>query len=147
MVNSSLVSSIKRTLNRREFLTLSGTTVALTYWSLSAHGQAPGSQTSTGSSPIGPPGEAKQRIDGLRKVTGEKIFARDFHAWDIPGWPSDPKAQAELLVIRPPTRIGPFSVSIYPCLTRLSNRIASLPGVSCKGTSSPRNRWSAAMSI
>lgn len=35
----------------------------------------------------GGPGKARFRIDGLAKVTGQKIYARDFRAADIPGWP------------------------------------------------------------
>lgn len=35
------------------------------------------------------PGQARYRIDGFAKVTGQKIFARDFHPRDIPGWPAD----------------------------------------------------------
>ncbi|NQZ07399.1 MAG: xanthine dehydrogenase family protein molybdopterin-binding subunit [Algicola sp.] len=37
----------------------------------------------------GQPGQARYRIDGLAKVTGQKIYARDFHAKDLPGWPQD----------------------------------------------------------
>jgi CO/xanthine dehydrogenase Mo-binding subunit len=33
------------------------------------------------------PGKAGQRIEGLEKVTGQKIFARDFYARDFTGWP------------------------------------------------------------
>ena len=33
-------------------------------------------------------GQARYRIDGVPKVTGQKIFARDFHPKDIPGWPA-----------------------------------------------------------
>ena len=33
-------------------------------------------------------GQARYRIDGIPKVTGQKIFARDFHPRDIPGWPA-----------------------------------------------------------
>jgi CO/xanthine dehydrogenase Mo-binding subunit len=36
----------------------------------------------------GGPGKARFRIDGLAKVTGQKIYARDFRAADMPGWPS-----------------------------------------------------------
>ncbi len=36
----------------------------------------------------GAPGKARYRIDGLAKVTGQKIYARDFRARDLPGWPS-----------------------------------------------------------
>jgi CO/xanthine dehydrogenase Mo-binding subunit len=35
----------------------------------------------------GPPGQARYRIDGLAKVTGKKIYARDFRARDVAGWP------------------------------------------------------------
>jgi CO/xanthine dehydrogenase Mo-binding subunit len=33
------------------------------------------------------PGVANQRFEGLAKVTGQKIFARDFNARDLDGWP------------------------------------------------------------
>jgi len=33
------------------------------------------------------PGQARYRIDGFAKVTGQKIYARDFRPGDIPGWP------------------------------------------------------------
>ena len=33
-----------------------------------------------------------QRIDGLPKVKGEKIYARDLRARDMPGWPRRPSA-------------------------------------------------------
>lgn len=44
-------------------------------------------------SPSGPgawqagPGQARHRIDGYAKVTGQKLYARDFRARDLPGWP------------------------------------------------------------
>jgi CO/xanthine dehydrogenase Mo-binding subunit len=34
-------------------------------------------------------GVAKWRIDGLCKVMGKKIYARDYHAADLPGWPDN----------------------------------------------------------
>lgn len=34
------------------------------------------------------PGKARFRIDGIAKVTGQKIYARDFRARDMPGWPA-----------------------------------------------------------
>ncbi len=36
----------------------------------------------------GSPGQARYRIDGLAKVTGKKVYARDFQARDMPGWPA-----------------------------------------------------------
>lgn len=35
----------------------------------------------------GAPGQALHRIDGLAKVTGQKIYARDFRPVDLPDWP------------------------------------------------------------
>ena len=35
----------------------------------------------------GAPGKARYRIEGMAKVTGQKIYARDFRAEDMPGWP------------------------------------------------------------
>lgn len=37
----------------------------------------------------GPPGQARYRIEGLQKVTGQKIYARDFRAKDMPLWPQE----------------------------------------------------------
>lgn len=37
----------------------------------------------------GLPGKANYRIDGFAKVTGQKIYARDFRARDLPGWPQE----------------------------------------------------------
>nr|WP_315235776.1 molybdopterin cofactor-binding domain-containing protein [uncultured Albidiferax sp.] len=41
------------------------------------------------------PGKARFRIDGVAKVTGQKIYARDFRARDMPGWP----AQEQLAMV------------------------------------------------
>ena len=35
------------------------------------------------------PGIARFRNDGIAKATGQKIYARDFRAKDIPGWPTN----------------------------------------------------------
>lgn len=36
---------------------------------------------------LSPSGRAAHRYDGLAKVTGAKIYGRDFRARDLPGWP------------------------------------------------------------
>lgn len=38
---------------------------------------------------ISPDGTARYRWDAVQKVTGQKIFARDFRARDLPGWPKE----------------------------------------------------------
>lgn len=35
------------------------------------------------------PGQARHRYDGLAKVTGKKVYGRDFHASDMQGWPQE----------------------------------------------------------
>ena len=48
----------------------------------------------------GGPGKARFRIDGLAKVTGQKIYARDFRAVDMPGWP---KTERMAMILRATT--------------------------------------------
>ncbi len=43
------------------------------------------------------PGKARHRYDGLAKVSGRKIYGRDFHAADMQGWPTD---EVRVLVLR-----------------------------------------------
>src|SRR3546814_6798456 len=42
-------------------------------------------------------GRARFRIDGIAKVTGSKIFARDIRARDLPNWPHE---QSHALILR-----------------------------------------------
>lgn len=70
--------------NRRQFLHTSAGVVAATFLA------PPGMADQTGISQVGntasaTPGIATQRIDGLAKVTGAKVYARDFSATDM-GW-------------------------------------------------------------
>lgn len=54
----------------------------------------------SGPSPLdwmSPDGKARYRWDALRKVTGQKTFARDFRARDLSGWP---KEQAHAFFIK-----------------------------------------------
>ena len=46
---------------------------------------------------VAPDGKVRYRWDAIRKVTGEKVFARDFRAMDLPGWP---KEQAHAFFIK-----------------------------------------------
>lgn len=52
--------------------------------------------TEAGAAAMDPPdgwsgaaGRARYRIDGLAKVTGQRIYARDFLPEDLPGWPAE----------------------------------------------------------
>ncbi|MFW8565160.1 xanthine dehydrogenase family protein molybdopterin-binding subunit [Orrella sp. 11846] len=46
---------------------------------------------------VGDDGQAKYRWDAIRKVTGQKVFARDYRSQDLPGWP---KEQAHAFFIK-----------------------------------------------
>ncbi|MFV0303123.1 MAG: xanthine dehydrogenase family protein molybdopterin-binding subunit [Paracoccus sp. (in: a-proteobacteria)] len=76
-------------LNRRQFIASASGTIAVSVLGLPATSaaQAPAQIRFPPGSPI-LPGIATQRIDGHAKVTGAKVFARDFMARDMPGWPA-----------------------------------------------------------
>lgn len=79
---------------RREFLgsTLAGG-IAVVVSRVAPFGalpSPPGAEAASLSPPGGwsaGPGKARFRIDGLAKVTGQKIYARDFQPRDMPDWP------------------------------------------------------------
>lgn len=72
---------------RRRFLQTSAGLVLTSILSPAAFaGDA--STAQVGTDPSNTPGVADHRIDGLAKVTGQKVFARDFNARDMPApWP------------------------------------------------------------
>ncbi len=77
--------SARTGLTRRTFLRTSSGVVALSVIGIDALRPSPArAQTSSGI-----PGVASQRIEGRRKVTGEKIYARDYNSRDLAdhGWP------------------------------------------------------------
>jgi CO/xanthine dehydrogenase Mo-binding subunit len=75
------------TISRRRFLQTSTGAVLTSIVSPQAFaGQA--SPAQVGTFPSAQPGVASQRIDGLAKVTGQKVYARDFSARDMgDNWP------------------------------------------------------------
>ena len=75
-------------INRRDFIKL-GTFAGITVMfgrlpTLQAREIHSGPQTSEW---MAPNGSVKYRWDAIRKVTGQKVFARDFRAKNLPGWP------------------------------------------------------------
>jgi len=68
---------------RREFLqTAGGAALTVVFARLAFAEDAPAHDWSGG------PGVARSRIDGPAKVTGQKIYGRDFRARDMAGWPA-----------------------------------------------------------
>jgi len=91
---------------RREFIAATIGGVALTISPLSVFSKQTGSNTAHATS-LSPdkdwqdgPGQARFRIDGHQKVTGRKIYARDFRARDLEGWPD---VEDVAMVVRVPS--------------------------------------------
>ncbi len=93
------------TATRREFLTTTVGGLAVTVIPLPLGRLVAGSHDAEAAVVAPPPdwqhgpGRARFRIDGLRKVTGQKTYARDFRARDIDGWPDE---EDVVLIMRAP---------------------------------------------
>ncbi|KFA90105.1 xanthine dehydrogenase family protein molybdopterin-binding subunit [Archangium violaceum] len=84
---------------RRQFLKSTAVAGGLTviFNSLPSMAQRKTTASADGKGWMGPPGKARYRIEGLPKVTGQKIYARDFRAWDMKGWPT---TERHVMVLR-----------------------------------------------
>jgi CO/xanthine dehydrogenase Mo-binding subunit len=83
---------ISSEVTRRTFLKVlaSGATVSLSVTSLTALAMNASRPRMTEVPEWAPePGKARWRIDGMQKVLGQKIYARDFKARDFKDWPQD----------------------------------------------------------
>lgn len=81
----------------------------------------------------GGPGRARFRIDGLAKVTGQKIYARDFRAADMPGWPRVERMAMILRATQPGLVFAGLDLSrladakVEPLLTITQKPLAGFP--------------------
>ena len=78
--------------SRREFaklVTASGVSVALSHLAAAETPDFVTRETLPGRQRATLAGHGMGRIDGAAKVTGAKLYASDFRAADLPGWPSD----------------------------------------------------------
>ncbi|QGZ64720.1 xanthine dehydrogenase family protein molybdopterin-binding subunit [Paraburkholderia acidisoli] len=60
------------------------------------------------------PGKARWRVEGLPKVTGAKIYARDFKARDFPDWPQEENWLYALRCNRVDKTVEGFDLSVLP---------------------------------
>lgn len=85
----------KKGIERRKFLKLSTYTVAVSCLPMSACVFYQPTLPLSYFDPTPPkdwsksPGKARFRVEGFAKVTGQKIFARDFRSKDFPSWPNE----------------------------------------------------------
>src|SRR6202795_314618 len=77
--------------SRREFVkwvTASGIALSLSRLASAQQAEFPARATLPGRQGWNPAADGAGRIDGVAKVTGAKLYASDFRAADLPGWPS-----------------------------------------------------------
>lgn len=115
--NSSLPNPTRRTVLRMAWgaVTVLVTPVASTGWARGTSGGPDGS--SVGSSPgswASGAGKARYRIDGLAKVLGRKIYARDFRARDMAGWPKEEKVALALQANHVDRKYLGYDLSVLP---------------------------------
>src|SRR6516225_6841618 len=77
--------------SRREFVkwvTASGIALSLSRVALAEEPEFAARETLPGRQRFNPAATGAGRIDGVAKVTGSKLYASDFRAADLPGWPA-----------------------------------------------------------
>ena len=77
--------------SRREFVkwvTITGITLSLSRLSMAEEPEFAARETLPGRQRWNPAATGAGRIDGAAKVTGAKLYASDFRAADLPGWPA-----------------------------------------------------------
>jgi hypothetical protein len=88
--------------SRREFVkwvTASGIALSLSRLASAAEPTFAARETLPGRQNWNPAANGAGRIDGVAKVTGAKLYASDFRAADLPGWPSK---TAHAILVRAP---------------------------------------------
>ena len=76
--------------SRREFvkwLSAGGISVSLSHLAAAANAPFAAHETLPGRGNFNPATKGSGRVDGVAKVTGAKLYASDFRANDMPGWP------------------------------------------------------------
>src|SRR6266513_3059116 len=89
-------------ISRRKFvkwITASGIALSLSRLALAEESEFVARETLPGRQRWNPAATGAGRIDGVAKVTGAKLYAADFRAADLPGWPAK---TAHAMVIRAP---------------------------------------------
>src|SRR6516164_6926668 len=89
-------------ISRRDFVksaTASGIALSITPLAIAEERSFEARETLPGRGQWNPAATGVGRIDGVAKVTGAKLYASDFRAADLPGWPE--KTSHAMLVLAP----------------------------------------------
>ena len=86
--------------SRREFITwvtASGVALSVSHLAIAEEPPFAARETLPGRQRWNPAATGAGRIDGVAKATGAKLYASDFRAADLPGWP---QATSHAMLIR-----------------------------------------------
>src|SRR6202023_3039623 len=109
--------------SRREFVkwvTASGIALSLSRWASAVEPTFAVRETLPGRQNWNPAANGAGRIDGVAKVAGAKLYASDFRAADLPGWPSK---TAHAILVRAPDATKPTVVVTAADLVRAGTRV------------------------
>src|ERR1700686_534699 len=102
--------------SRREFMTLataSGIALSLSRLAIAEEPGFAAREILPGRQPWNPAATGVGRIDGVAKVTGAKLYASDFRASDLPGWPAN---TSHAMLIRAPDATHVYTGMDLACL-------------------------------
>src|SRR5437588_8189510 len=94
-------------ISRREFVksvTASGIAISVSPLAIAEEPSFAARETLPGRQAWNPAANGMGRIDGVPKVTGAKLYASDFRAADLPGWPQN-TAHAMLILVPDATHV------------------------------------------
>lgn len=106
--------------SRRQFLKLAAGGVVVIVMPYPGFGHAtqdtprPGELAGGNPNWMGAPGKARYRIDGIPKVTGARLYARDFSVRDMKGWPEEEVRALVLRVTRADRKFAGLNLQILP---------------------------------
>src|SRR5215471_13621485 len=103
--------------SRREFVkgvTASGIALSLSRLALAEEAGFAARETLPGRQNWNPAATGAGRIDGVVKVTGSKLYAGDFRAADLPGWPAQ---TSHAMLIRAPDATHIYDALVLSSLT------------------------------
>src|ERR1051325_1314331 len=107
-------------ISRREFVksvTVSGIALSVSRLAIAEEPSFAARETLPGRQAWNPAATGVGRIEGVAKVTGAKLYASDFRAADLPGWPI---ATSHAMLIRAPDATHIFTgLDISPLSGRL----------------------------
>lgn len=95
----------------------SGAAITVTVRGVSGLAMAASSQSAGGARAPGwapAAGAARWRVDGMQKVTGQKVYARDFRARDMAGWPTGERMVLAVRVARDDRIFERIDLSMLP---------------------------------